>query len=84
MGKREMPCFFEDLPPAEFQTPTSPTTAATAVERPMTIEEIVRTDPNAILWKDLDYGHLIVHPNLWVFCAKCHLGILFFFWCHGH
>jgi len=63
-ANNSIPCFFEDLP-----------TTGGEASPPMTIDEIVAHEPDAIIWKELDYGHLVAHPKIWVFCTVCHLGM---------
>lgn len=53
-GNWPIPCFFEDIG-----------SGTSSAEAALTVDEIRRNDPNAIIWKELDYHHLIAHPNLW-------------------
>lgn len=41
----------------------------------LTEMEISQNFPGDIIWKDLDYPHIIPHDKLWVFCSYCHLGL---------
>lgn len=33
--------------------------------------EILAYDPQAIIWREIEYSNIIPHPNLWVLCCKC-------------
>jgi len=60
-----IPCLFEDaVDPSPW-----------CDERPMNAEEIAAHDPDAVIWYALDYGHIVMHEHLWVFCSVCHLGM---------
>lgn len=63
IGKSSIPCVLME------------TKAAVGPVPQLEVDAILESNPQAVLWKDVDYPHIIPHESLWVFCAACHRGI---------
>lgn len=44
-------------------------------DRRWTVENILEYEADAVIWREPEYGHIIQHPKVWVFCTMCHLGM---------
>jgi hypothetical protein len=69
-GDMIIPCIFDNAP---MKRPTD-----AREELFMTLKEdvdIYAQDPKAVLWKQYDYGNIIPHEHLWVYCCRCRCGM---------
>lgn len=43
-----------------------------AEEPSLSEDEVREQHPDALVWREWDYPHIIPHPHLWVVCIHCH------------
>lgn len=76
----EAMCVFEGdmMIPCIFDIPSKDAPVVTNQDLYMTMKEdneIVAYDPQAIVWREIEYSNIIPHKNLWVICCQCRGGM---------